>query len=72
MKKEPKNVLRSGLNGRPRPVASTKNKNLGRFDLNPLFNAKQESWYKEDAINSGGKPFDKSLVNVTENSDKFE
>ncbi|GMN58317.1 hypothetical protein TIFTF001_027416 [Ficus carica] len=49
-----------------------KNNNLGIFDLNPLFNAKQEPWYKEDTINGGGNPFDKSIVNATENSDKFE
>ena len=49
-----------------------KNKNLGIFDLNPLFNAKQEPRYKEDATNGGGNPFDKSIVNATENSDKFE
>ena len=48
------------------------NKNLGIFDLNPLFNAKQEPRYKEDATNGGGYPFDKSIVNATENSDKFE
>ncbi|GMN65499.1 hypothetical protein TIFTF001_034574 [Ficus carica] len=49
-----------------------KNKNLGMFDLNPLFNAKQEPRYKEEATNGGGNPFDKSMVNATENSDKFE
>ncbi|GMN72366.1 hypothetical protein TIFTF001_055616, partial [Ficus carica] len=49
-----------------------KNKNLGIHDLNPLFNAKQERQYKEDATNGGGNPFDKSTVNATENSDKFE
>ncbi|GMN51308.1 hypothetical protein TIFTF001_020467 [Ficus carica] len=27
---------------------------------------------KEDATNGGGNLFDKSMVNVTENSDKFE
>ncbi|GMN57561.1 hypothetical protein TIFTF001_026680 [Ficus carica] len=31
-----------------------------------------ESRYKEDATNGGGNPFDKSMVNATENSDKFE
>ncbi|GMN75789.1 hypothetical protein TIFTF001_056378 [Ficus carica] len=49
-----------------------KNKNPGIFDLNPLFNTKQEPRYKEDAINGGGNLFDKSMVNATENSDKFE
>ncbi|GMN61668.1 hypothetical protein TIFTF001_030749 [Ficus carica] len=49
-----------------------KNKNLGRLDLNPLFNAKQESRYKEDAINGGGNPFDKLMVNAIENFDKLE
>ena len=49
-----------------------KNKNLGIFDLNPLFNAKQEPRYKEDVTNGGRDPFDKSMVNTTENSDKFE
>ncbi|GMN62735.1 hypothetical protein TIFTF001_031809 [Ficus carica] len=49
-----------------------KNKNLGIFDLNPLFNAKQEPRYKEDATNGGENLFDKSMVNATENSDKFE
>ena len=50
----------------------TTNKNLGIYDLNPLFVAKQEPQYKEDATNGGGNPFDKSLVNATENPDKFE
>jgi hypothetical protein len=50
----------------------TTNKNLGIYDLNPLFDAKQEPWYKEDATNGGGKPFDKSLVNATEIPDKFD
>ncbi|GMN62612.1 hypothetical protein TIFTF001_031694 [Ficus carica] len=49
-----------------------KNKNLVIFDLNPLFNAKQEPRYKEDVTNSGGNPFDKLIVNATKNSDKFE
>ncbi|GMN66482.1 hypothetical protein TIFTF001_035571 [Ficus carica] len=49
-----------------------KNKNLGIFDLNPMFNAKQEPRYKEDATNGGGNPFDKSMGNATENFDKFE
>ncbi|GMN32279.1 hypothetical protein TIFTF001_041705 [Ficus carica] len=49
-----------------------KNKNLGRFDLNLLFNAKQEPRYKEDRTNGGGNPFDKSMLKATENSDKFE
>ena len=40
------------------------NKNLGIFDLNPLFNAKQEPRYKEDATNGGVNPFDKSIVNA--------
>ncbi|GMN67796.1 hypothetical protein TIFTF001_036852 [Ficus carica] len=41
-------------------------------DLDPLLQQKQEPRYKEDATNSGGNPFDKSMVNATENSDKFE
>ncbi|GMN64821.1 hypothetical protein TIFTF001_033894 [Ficus carica] len=49
-----------------------KNKNLGILDLNPLFYAKQEPRYKENATNSGANPFDKLIVNATENSDKFE
>ncbi|GMN61783.1 hypothetical protein TIFTF001_030871 [Ficus carica] len=49
-----------------------KNKNLSIFNLNLLFNAKQEPRYKEDATNGGGNPFDKSTMNATENSDKFE
>ncbi|GMN57872.1 hypothetical protein TIFTF001_026975 [Ficus carica] len=49
-----------------------KNKNLGIFDINPLFNVKQEPQYKEDTTNGGGNPFDKSMVNATENFDKFE
>ncbi|GMN70647.1 hypothetical protein TIFTF001_039689 [Ficus carica] len=31
-----------------------------------------EPQYKEDATNGGGNPFDKLIVNATENSDKFE
>ena len=49
-----------------------RNKSLGILDLNPLFNVKQEPRHKEDATNGGGNPFDKSLVNATENSDKLE
>ncbi|GMN65972.1 hypothetical protein TIFTF001_036647 [Ficus carica] len=49
-----------------------KNNNLGRLDLILLFNAKQEPRYKEDATNGGENPFDKSMVNATENSNKFE
>ncbi|GMN61073.1 hypothetical protein TIFTF001_030162 [Ficus carica] len=49
-----------------------KNKNLGINDLNPLFNAKQEPQYKEDATNGGENLFDKWMVNATEDSDKFE
>ena len=49
-----------------------KNKNTGIFDLNLLFNAKQEPRYKEDAMNDSGNPFDKSMVNAMKNSDKFE
>ena len=45
----------------------TANKNLGIYDLNPLFDAKQEPRYKEDATNGGGTPFDKSMVNATGN-----
>ena len=45
----------------------TTSKNLGIYDLNPLLDAKQEPWYKEDATNGGGTPFDKSLVNATGN-----
>ncbi|GMN65974.1 hypothetical protein TIFTF001_036646 [Ficus carica] len=49
-----------------------KNKNLGRLDLNLLFNVKQEARYKENATNGDGNPFNKSMVNTTENSDKFK
>ncbi|GMN61675.1 hypothetical protein TIFTF001_030768 [Ficus carica] len=41
-----------------------KNKNLGIFDLNPLFNSKQEPRYKEDATNGGGNPW-KILINYS-------
>ena len=33
---------------------------------------KKEPQYKEDTTNGGGNPFNKSMVNVTENFDKFE
>ena len=49
-----------------------RNKSLGILDLNQLFNVKQEPRYKEDATNGGGNPFDKSLVNAADNSDKLE
>ena len=48
------------------------NKGLGIFDLSPLFNVKQEPRYKEDATNGCWNLLDKSIVNATENSDKFE
>jgi hypothetical protein len=43
--REPKNVLRTDSNGRPRPVV---------YD-------KQEPRYKEDATNGGGTLFDKLI-----------
>ena len=46
--------------------------NLGIDDCDLMSTCKQEPWYMVDATNGGGEPFDKSNLNATENSNKFE